>query len=389
MKGISFMPEPKVEIRQVLSARDRHAFIALPYRLYRDDPNFVPPLRMHMRDILNEKKNMLFGYGPHVLFLAWKSGRAVGRVIAGVDRGFNRVSNCNIAWISLFECEPDWEAAAALLAECERWARGQGMDTLRGPISPDNGDDYRGLLTVGYDGPPALLNAYNPPWYCELFDGLGFVKEEDLYGFLFTRESFSNEKLRQVLPYAMKKFNYRIDTVDKKQFHREVRDIHRILEETIPGLGGNWMALPSVEDVEKEARFLLPMVDTDFVCIARENGTNRPVGFVVAIPEYNQAFARLKGGRLLPTGFIRFLYYKRKINALRVFMQFVVPEYQNRAVNAAIFYHIFEKAMEKGIHAADGSTIGETNLPSRLSVENLGGKHYRTYRIYRKKLNPL
>lgn len=373
------------EIVEVKTRRDLRAFIALPYRLYRGDPNFVPPLRLQVRDLLTEKKNMLFGYGPHIMFLAKKDGEAVGRILAGIDAGFNGVNGLKSAWFALFECEHDEEAAAALLKTCEGWARARGIDVLRGPVSPDNGDDFKGLLVMGFDGPPALLNAYNPRWYPELFDRYGFEKDEDLFAYYFDRSIFRKDRLGRVVPYAMQRYGYRVDTVDKRQIRRETRDIQRILEETIPR-NGAWMAVPSVEDVEKEARFLLPMVDSDFICIARTCDTNRPIGFVLAIPEYNQVFMRLKNGRMLPFGIIKLLYYRKKINALRVFAQFVVPDYQNKAVNAAIFYHIYRKAEEKGILSADGSSIGELNLPSRLSVEKLGGRHYRTYRTYRKKI---
>jgi GNAT superfamily N-acetyltransferase len=375
-----------LEITEVKTRRDRNAFITLPYRLYRGDPNFVPPLRLQVKDLLTDDKNMQFGYGPHAMFLLRKDGRAAGRVLIGIDEGFNRENGMKSAWFSFFECERDEEAAEALLEACERWARAHGMDMLRGPMSPDNGDDFKGLLVMGFDGPPALLNAYNPPWYPEFFDRHGFVKDEDLYGYCIDRQTFEKSKLDRIVPYAMRKFNYRIDSVDKKQLRREVEDIQRILQDTIPTLEGNWMAVPSADDVEKEARFLLPMVDSDFICIARTRDTNRPVGFVVAIPEYNQIFRRLRNGRILPFGVIQFLRYRKRINALRVFIQFVVPDYQNKGVNAAIFRHIFEKAMEKGILMADGSTIGELNLSSRLSVEKLGGKHYRTYRTYRKQI---
>lgn len=375
-----------LEIIEATTNRDKRQFIDLPYRLYKDDPNFVPPLRIQVKDLLTDNKNMQFGYGPHTMFLVKKDGKAIGRVLIGIDEGFNRDNNLKSAWFALFECERDEEAGRALLKACEAWAAARGMDMLRGPMSPDNGDDFKGLVVMGFDGPPALLNAYSPQWYCDLFDSYGFEKDEDLFGYFFDRDSFKLNKLNGIVPFAMKKFNYRIDTVDKGRLRREVEDIQQILKETIPGLEGNWMAIPSVDDVEKEARFLLPMVDSDFICIARTNDTNRPAGFVVAIPEYNQAFARLKNGRLFPFGIFKFLYYRKKIDALRVFIQFVVPDYQNKAVNAAIFCHIFRKAQEKGILTADGSTIGELNLPSRLSVEKLGGKHYRTYRTYKKKI---
>ncbi len=374
-----------LEVSPVRTRADLRRFIALPYRLYRGDANFVPPLRSQMRAMLQGRDNMLFGYGPHELLLCRRGRRVIGRVLVGVDHLYNRENGSNSAWFSLFECERDDEAAMALLGAAEKWVTEHGMRTLRGPESPDNGDSYKGLLVMGFDGPPALMNSYNPPWYAQWFEAFGLRKYQDLFAYSFTAEDFRAKGIDRVVDYAMAKFRYGVYPLDRKQLDREIRDIHEILVQTMPTFEQEHSSVPSLEDIAKLARTLLPIADDELVCIARTL-EGRPIGYVVAVPEWNQVFRHLRGGRLLPFGWLKVLYYRRRIDAMRVFMQFVVPDWQNRAVNAAIFLRMSQAALRKGYRGGDGSTIGEDNLASRLSVEKLGGRHYRTYRLYHKEI---
>lgn len=372
-----------IEVIEVRTWRDRQAFIDLPYRLYRHDPFYVPPLRSQIKDLMDSRKNIQLQRGPWTLLLCRRNGRAAGRIMVGVDETYNQVNNSRSAWISLFECEQNNTTAETLFQAAIEWARLQGAEALRGPESPDGSDSYRGLLVMGFDGAPAMLNNYNPPWYDELFTRAGFVKSLDLYGYFFTTAQILAAKKDQVIRYAMHRYGYHVDSLDLRQLGRDLADIHEVLVRTIPLFEGEHMAPPTLLDVERMAAGMLPIVDPDLVCIARTDEGNRPIGLVVALPDYNQVFRHIRNGRLLPTGLVKLMYYRRKINATRVFMQFVVQEYHGKAVNNAIFYTMCQKAIAKGYITGDGSAIGETNRQSRASVERMGGVHYRTYRTYR------
>jgi hypothetical protein len=374
------------EVIEVKSRRDLRDFIGLPYRLYRGDPNYVPPLRTQIKDMLTGPDNMLFGYGPHILLLCRQKGRCVGRILAGVDKAYNLQNGYQSAWFSLFDCEKDEAAAATLIQACADWARNQGVDTLRGPEAPDNGDSYKGILVMGFDGPPAMMNSYNPPWYGEFLEKQGFVKSHDLYAYSFSVRQIVQANNERVIQYAMKKYGYHVDPVNLNNLEHDFRDMHTVLLQTIPTFPDEHMTVPSLADFEKTARGMLSIADPDIVCIARTDLDDRPIGVVVGLPDYNRVFRHIRDGRLFPFGFFKLLYYRRRIDAVRVFMQFVVPDYQRKAVNNAIFYKMCQAAVAKGYLHGDGSTIGETNLQSRSSVERLGGEHYRTYRIYKKKL---
>lgn len=375
-----------LEISEVRTNQDKRAFIALPYRLYRNDCLYVPQLRSQVKDLLNSRKNVQLARGPWAMLLCRRNGQAIGRVLVGVDKAYNRENICQSAWFSLFECEQDHDAAAALLETCCEWARQHGADKLHGPESPDASDSFRGILVMGFDGPPALLNNYNPPWYHVFFEQAGFAKNLDLYAYSFSASQIIEAKKEQVIQYAMHRYGYHIDCLDLKNLNRDLHDIHAILARTIPLFEGERMAVPTLADIKRMAEGMLPIADPDLVCIARTNDGNQPIGLVVALPDYNLVFRHIRNGRLLPFGWLKLLYYRRHINAARVFMQFVVLEYQGKAVNNAIFYTMCQKALAKGYITGDGSAIGETNRQSRASIERMGGVHYRTYRIYHKNL---
>jgi hypothetical protein len=377
-----------LEVQEVRTRRDLRQFIALPYRLYRKDPNFVPPLRSQIKDLITGPNNMLLGFGPHVKLLVLRDGRVAGRIMAGYDPQYNKQNGYQSAWFSLFECEQDEEAATALLRACEEWALRQGADFLRGPEPVDNVDQFKGLLVMGFDGPPAIMNAYNPPWYGDFLEKWGFEKKRDLYAYAFDVQQIIAANNEKVIQYAKHRYGYHVDRLDLAHLDRDTRDMHQILLETISTFQDDAMTIPTLEDVAKLARELLPVADPDIVCIARTDGTNRPIGFVVALPDYNRVFRHIRDGRLFPFGIFKLLYYRKRIDAVRVFMQFVVPDFHRKAVNNAIFYEMCRGAAAKSYRIGDGSTIGEENMPSRLSVERLGARHYRTYRIYKKRIRP-
>lgn len=375
-----------LEVSEVRSNSDRRAFIDLPYRLYRHEPNYVPLLRSQMREFLDPSRNVQLQRGPYTLLLARRNGRAVGRIMTGIDQAYDLQNGTRSAWISLFECEQSEDAAAVLFAACADWARSHGAQTLRGPESPDNSDSFRGVLAFGFDGPPAMLNTYNPPWYVDYFEQNGFVKTLDLFGYSFSADQILSAKKDQTIQYAMHRYGYHVDILNLRQLDRDLHDIHAILVRTIPLFEGEHMAIPSYEDFEVMARGMLQVADPDLVCIARTDADNQPIGVVVALPDYNQVFSHIRNGRLLPFGILKLLYYRRHITAARVFMQFVVKEYQGKAVNNAIFYTMGQKAAAKGYTNGDGSAIGETNRQSRASIERMGGRHYRTFRVYSKQI---
>lgn len=371
-----------VSVSEVATRRDHDTFIRLPWRLYRGDPNWVPPLLSEMWSITTPKGSPQFAAGPHALALARRGGEVVGRIGVGINETLNRKKGLTEGYLTLFEAVDDYEVARSLFDWAEAWLRARGATAVKGPVSPTNGDDYRGLLVMGFDGPPCLMDSYNPPYYAEFFDRWGFEKYIDLFAYLYQADQdFS--RYERVAAYAMERGGFHVDPLNLKHLERDLVDIKHIIDLAMPE---EWPDLtpPPMEEIREMGRKLAPLAVPELCCIARSNA-GEPLGFVIGLPDYNQVLRHLNG-RLFPTGFLKFLWYRRKIQGVRLFIGFVVPHWRKKGVTGAMFLHLISSARRLGYKWGEGSTIGETNLPMRRDAERAGGRHYRTYRIYSKAL---
>jgi len=368
------------KIIEVKTNSQLNEFIKLPYEIYKGDKNFVAPLNFMIKKTLKGKDNPLFDNGPHKMFLLKDDKKCIGRILTGFDEKINKEKGFKTGYISLFECIDDKKAAFMLFDTCKTWLQKNKMTDMMGPMSPTNGDDYKGLLVEGFEHMPSLLCSYNPKYYIKFFEEYGFKNGKDHYAFLFLPEAFPLDRFKRVVNYAMKKYDFRIDKANKRKIDRDLKDIHTVLLKALPD---SWehLIVPSPEEIKKEANALLPFIDEDFIFIARSNKDDSPIGFVVGCPNFNEVLQKMNGN-VFPTGIFKFLYYRNKMESLRLFIQFVVPEYQGRAVNIAIFYNYLKNAKDKGYKWAEGGTIGEENWQALKAMEATGGKRYKTYRLY-------
>ncbi len=358
-------------------------FINLPWSIYSEDKNWIPPLKRQLYKNLTNKNNPLFINGPHLFFMVYKDKKPVGRVLCGINHNLNEKKDKKEGYLSLFECNNDEKASKLIFDEAVRWLVEKGMQKVVGPVSPTNGEDSRGILIKGFEGPPVLMNSYNPKYYIRLFENYGFNKEMDLFAYYLNGEELDRERYGRVVEYAMNRYGFHIDRFDKRNIKREVQDIKKVLDASMPD---TWEHLtpPSIREIRSQADILKGIMDEDLVHIARTG--DKPVGLVVALPDYNQVLKRING-RMFPFGIFKFLWYKRKINGVRILMQFVVPQFRNKAVNGAIFHKLMIEAGKKGYTWGEGSCIAEINRESIRSVEGVGGKLYRIYRIYGKSIS--
>lgn len=367
----------------IKTKRQWRAFINLQWKLYKKDPFWVPPLKMDMRNTVNPKKNPLMKLGPYQYFLAIKDGSIVGRIGVGIDEKLNSEKNKSEGYITLFESVNDYQVAAKLFDIALNWLKERGVTSVTGPQSPSNGDDYRGLLIKGFDSPPVLLNSYNPPYYQDFFDQYGFEKDFDRLAFYYDITKPLTERLERSVSIVKKRYGFSVRSVNLKHLENELIRMKKLIERAMPE---EWpdMVPPTIEDIKDEASKLLPIVDPDLVVIA-ENHKGDPVGLAIALPDYNQVLKRLNG-RLLPIGFIKFLWFKKKITGGRMFVLFVDPDYQKKGVSAAMYLHAFNNAIKKGYLYGEGGTIHEFNIKMRRDAERAGGELYKIYRIYRKEI---
>jgi GNAT superfamily N-acetyltransferase len=252
---------------------------------------------------------------------------------------------------------------------------------VKGPVSPTNGDEYRGVLVEGFQHVPFLFQSYNPSYYPSFFERYGFAKELDYLGYW---NRLSNARQRgKAVEYAMRRYGFRVDPLDMRNMDRDIRDIKQVFDESMPQ---DWPDLipPTLEELQAMGTRLKGLAESELIRIARRG--LRPIGVSVALPDYNQVLAHMNG-RLFPLGWLKFLIFRRRIDALRIFILFIVPEFHKKGVSHALYHHTLEAATRLGYTWGDGSTVADTNLTMRRDIERVGGIHYKTYRVYSKALH--
>jgi GNAT superfamily N-acetyltransferase len=377
----------KLDVRPVASKRDLTRFIKLPWRLYRNEPNWVPPLVSERRKFLDRDRNPFFEHAEAEYFLAWRDGEPVGRISAHIDRRLNEFQGENWGLFGFFESENDPEVAGALLERAAEWLAERGPDQMLGPMDFTTNDEC-GLLVDGYDRAPLVLQPWHPPHYRRLLEGQRLEKAMDLYMWELRLDEvedkggfhpFIYEAARKVVD----EHGVTIRDMRKKDFEAE---LGRFMEVYNAAWERNWGFVPLTEaEVRYYAGDLKPILDERWAMIAERDG--EVLGAALSLPDVNQCLAHMNG-RLLPIGWAQFLWYRRKIDRIRVLALGVKPEYQDLGIAAAFYIRHLEQAdpTHKSVWWGEMGWILETNEAMNRAMEGMGGKIVKRYRIYRRPL---
>ena len=372
---------PEITVSKVVSARDRDAFIKFPWRIYRDDPAWVPPLIMERKQFLDRKKHPFYRHGDAALFLARRDGEIVGRIMASDDPNYNSLHESNVGCFGLFDCIDDREVARALFVAAEDWVRQKGRTEMLGPI--DYSTNYVcGLLIDGFQHPPTVLTAHNPPYYAGLMEGCGFSKAKDWYAWWFSDYPEPVERLRKIALARAGKQGVVIRPVNLKDMAGEAQRIRTIYNQAWQK---NWGFVPFTEaEMDHMAKEMKPLLVPPTTLIAEIE--NEPVGFVIAVPDINVAFRHING-RLtrfgLPIGLIKLLYYRTKIRTGRLVALGVVEKYRRSGIAEMLVLHVMDECFKRGFTGELSMTLEDNVMVNRF-IEAMGAARYKTYRIYNK-----
>lgn len=365
----------------VAPARDAASlrrFIRLPWRIYADDPAWVPPLVADVRKVLRPD-HPFHQHADVEYFLALRDQEPVGRIAAIVNHQYNTFHDTRTGFIGLFECVDDPAVAESLLRTAADWLRDRGMSEAIGPFNLSSNDELYspGILLDNFARPPVLMMAHNPPYYSALFEAAGWRKERDLLSYWLEDDRTPDRLVRGVERLTGSIDGLVVRQLDMKHLPDEVE---RIKEVYNSAWERNWGFAPLTDaEIARLATDLKPIVDPRFALIAEVHGA--PVGFALALPDYNEALHHLNG-RLLPFGFIKLLWHRRNIDTLRVFTLGLKPEYQRRGIDALFYLRMYQHGLTAGYRRAEASWILEDNWGMRRALERMGAYVHKTYRVY-------
>ncbi len=375
-----------LQISPVESQRDHRAFLHLPWRIYRGDPYWVPPLLGEVEAKFAPQQNPFFKSGEALRFLARRGQEVVGRVAAIIDHRSNEQLREKAGLFGFFETVDDPAVAKGLLDAAADWLRSRGMDIMRGPVNFSFNDEH-GLLIAGYNSSPALLEAHNPPYYAGLIEGLGFRKQRDVYAYEATREDIDEEltnlppKLLKVAQAARRRTKAVVRAADPKRWDEEIALVHHIYDTALSTLPLHVKI--SDEEFARLANSFRPFLDPELALFVEVDG--KAVGFILTLPDINQALKHING-RLFPFGWAKLWWWMRRIDTASCKVLAMLPPYRGRGLEALLMLETAYRCWRKGYRRMDCSVTGEENVMINRIARRMGARIYRHYRIYEKGL---
>jgi GNAT superfamily N-acetyltransferase len=374
-----------VQVRQVTTRRDRGRFVRVPWAIYAGDPQWVPPLLVEVKEFLNPRKHPFYLHGAATQFLAFAGDTPVGRILASDDPRYNDEHGTNVGAFGMFECIDHAQTAHALLDAAANWLAARGRTAIMGPM--DYSTNYPcGLLVDGFDTPPRVMMSHNPPYYAGLLESWGLAKAKDLYAWWFVDPYDLAAKWQRRADWLARRGGVTVRPFSKRDFQAEVQRCYEVYNDAQKDHWG------FVELTEEEflyhARRLAKFGVTEQVRLAEVQG--KLVGFSVTLPDVNEAIKPLNG-RLttfgLPIGWFRLLGRMSKIKTARMAILVLTEGYRRRGISELLILETLDYGKNVlGYTGAELSWTLEDNELVNRTVEEAGGKRYKTYRIYEKPL---
>ena len=353
-------------------------FLGLPFRIYKDIPQWVPPLRMDERIRLDPNRYPFYKHSQAGFFLAYDGNQVVGRIAVIDNRLYNEYNNCSTAFFYLFECENDQAAANALFEAACDWARARGLTEMLGPKGFTVLDGF-GLLVKGFEHRPAFGLPYNPPYYPNLIEGAGFKQERDAISAYISADIQFPSRIHVLAERIAKRRGLRIARYrTRKDLRAFVPKLKELYNSALRGTAGN--APITDDEVKMMADQLLRFADPRLLKVVMKD--DNPVGFLMAYPDISAALQKTKG-KLFPFGWITILREFKHTDFLNINGAGLLPEYRGSGGTAILYSELFKSVVETGqFKHAEVIQIGTENENMLRDLENFGVDSYKIHRTY-------
>lgn len=371
----------RIDVVNLRSRRDVRRFVELPYRLYRDNPYWVPPLRTDVRAALDPGRHPFYEHSQAAFFLARDGDRDLGRLCVFDHRPYNQAHGTRQAAFALFECDENEQAAASLFERGCDWARQRGLQRIVGPRGLSALDGYGVLVDAFSRRQLMTMTNYNPPSYPRILERLGFQKEVDFVTYALNRDRF-------VMPEAARKAAERATNqlrIVRYQSRRELIAAARAIGETYNrAFVQNWEYYPlSAREIDFVVDQVRPLADHRLMTFIAAG--DKVVGFLLAFPDVSAALQRMNG-RLTPWGIASLLLERRRTTWVALNGAGIVPEYQGHGGNALLYSQIEQAIRRSQFTHAELPQVAETAVKMRSDLAHLGARPLKTHRVYARAL---
>jgi GNAT superfamily N-acetyltransferase len=374
-----------IQIKPVHTAREQRIFLTFPWRIYRDDPLWVPPLLPERAKAVVKRQGPFFERGVVEFFIAWRDREPVGTICVAEDTPTNASRGTQECVIGFFECIEDYAVAEALFNYAAEWARGRNLNALFGPFNLDYEDGY-GILVDGRERPPALLCGHTPPYYQDFVERYGFepARATNLaYAFDLEAEHPTLQRLARLADKMRQRGEITVRGANLSQWDAEVGRVHELLTTSLTHLDDYipW----SRESVEALVEPFSQIADPDLVLFAEVRGDN--AGWFAGIPNLNESLIHVNGLRY-PWNYAQlWLAMRRRPKCLAVKSVLIKPQYWKTGVSILLFDEMAKRARAKGYTWVDLSLTSADNPDTPVLAERMGAKLYKQYQVYRVKVN--
>ena len=374
MKG-STMQE--ITIKTVTTKSELTQFIKFPWKIYKDDKYWVPPLLMEQKTLLDKQKNPFFKDAQAEYFLAYRNGEAVGRIAAIKNDIHLKYHNDSSGHFGFFECINDQQVANALFDKAKLWMTEKNLKYMKGPANPSSNDTY-GMLMEGFNDSPRLLMPYNPEYYLKLCENYGMKKAKDLFAWKIVYDKIlASEKLKRGQELVRKRYNLKISQLDMKNFQKDLEKFKYVYNKA---WAPNWGFVPMTEEqIDAMAKDMKPLAEPSLVLFGEIE--DKLIGAALVMLDYNIIFKKMNG-RLFPFNFIRLFAQKKKINWARILTLGIIPEYQKKGLDTIFYWEIVHRAAKLGIRLGEASWVLEDNDMMNRGLELMNADRYKRYRIW-------
>lgn len=366
-----------MEVIEATDHRLLNLFIDAPGRILKNYHHYIAPILSNIKDTLNIQKNPLWQVAERKLFLALKEGKAVGTIAAIYHSQHKHYNPEDAVYFGYLHFEDDPEIVHELINTVKNFASEKKVRTLIGPFNPSLNYEL-GILIEGFDCDPFFMMNYNPPYYAALIEKEGGKKAMEFLAYQY-RQGINPDKIERVSKRLKNRYDVSIESINFKKFEAEANELYAVYNDAFEGHFG---FVPfSENEFLFMAKSLKQILNPQLLFKVKLKGAT--AGFMLTIPDINQAVKKLHKGRFTPWGIIKFIYRLKKVDAAKVMLVAIRKRYQELGLGSILYDEMNIRTKKAGYLHGEISWVAEENNKMQKIVESIGAKPYKKYVVYR------